>query len=187
MIIGVLLAALQKLRPLKAPVLVVAVSALLALLFTIATRPSASESPHPAGEAAMRLMNAEHDRVAASVQEMLAVADARQEADARSRAEMRRLAIADPAETPAVVVAKPGRAVLPAPRPIAAIEPPLQLQAVAAAQPERRRPVLERTRTVLATVGQIPHWLRAGLENAADWAVTAPVQALSRSAERHVL
>jgi hypothetical protein len=190
MVLVYLSAALQKVRPLRAPMLVVAVSALLALLFTVATRPA--EPPRPAGEAAMQLMDTEHDLVAASIRDMLAADAAKQVAEARSRADMRRLAVAE-AASPAIAdrsvtpaAEKAVATVRPAPRPDPAIQPPLQLQAVAAARPERRRPVVERARAVLATVEEIPQLLRSGIENVADWAAS-PARVLSRLPERRFL
>jgi hypothetical protein len=188
MVLVYLSAALREVRPLKAPMLVVAVSALLALLFTIATRPA--EPSRPAGEAAMQLMDTEHDLVAASIRDIQAADAAKQVAEARSRADMRRLAVAE-AASPAIApiiptAAKAVAAVRPAPRPDPVLQPPLQLQAVAAAQPERRRPVVERARAVLATVEEIPQLLRSGIENVADWAAS-PARVLSRLPERRFL
>jgi hypothetical protein len=196
MVLVHLTAALQRLRPFKAPMIVVAVSALLALLFTLATMPSAPEPPRAAGEAAMRLVNAEHDLAAASVRTILAAVAAVDEADARSRAEMRTLAMAEAprlamSDMPAAPPAKPGRAAQSATavsNPPPAIEPPLQLlPVVVARQPDRRGPVAERAQAVMATVERIPQWLRAGAENIADWAVTAPVKTIARLPERRFL
>jgi hypothetical protein len=39
----------------------------------------------------------------------------------------------------------------------------------------------------LAAVGEIPQWLRAGVENIADWAVTAPAEKIARLPERRFL
>src|SRR5690606_18999691 len=60
MVLVHLMAALQKARPFRAPVLVVVISALLALLFTIATQSGEPEPPRAAGEAAMHLVTDEH-------------------------------------------------------------------------------------------------------------------------------
>jgi hypothetical protein len=181
-------AALQRLRPFKAPMIVVAVSALLALLFTLATMPSASEPPRAAGEAAMQLVGAEHHRVAASIRQILAAVTAEEEArSADMRVAAAEAAPAVPA-TPAIV-AKPVRVaqVVPLPKASPVVAPPLPLQAVAVAQPERGRPIVTRTRAVLAAVGQIPQWLRASAENVADWAVTAPAETIARLPERRFL
>jgi hypothetical protein len=40
---------------------------------------------------------------------------------------------------------------------------------------------------MLATVEQIPLWLRTGVENVADWAIAAPAKTLSRLPERRFL
>lgn len=187
MVLGYLSLALQRMRPLKAPVLVVAVSALLALLFTIATRPSAPEPTPSAGDAAMQLIDSEHDLVAASIRHILAADAAEQVADARRRAEMRADAVADAAGPKAPdqpAMAKADAVDAAARRSGAVIQPPLQLHAEAIAQPERHRP--DRTPAVLAAVERIPQWLRTGIENVADWAAI-PARALSRLPERRFL
>lgn len=194
MVLVHLAAALQRLRPFKAPVIVVAVSALLALLFTLATMPATPEPPRAAGEAAMRLVDAEHDLVAATIQEILAAAASEQQEEARSRSDMRALALAEAGQEtsglPAAPLPKPGRALVAAaiavPKSNPVIEPPLQLQP-AITQSDRRRPLAGRALAVMATVERIPQWLRTGVEDVADWAVTAPVRTLARLPDRHFL
>jgi hypothetical protein len=76
---------------------------------------------------------------------------------------------------------------VPLPKASPVVAPPLPLQAVAVAQPERQRPIVTRARAVLAAVGQIPQWVRVSAENIADWAVTAPVKTIARLPERRFL
>lgn len=174
--------------------LVVAVSALVALAFTIATRQPEAKPPRAAGEAAIRLINAEHDLVAASVEDMLAASAEEDAAEARSRADMRALAEAAQAPPPDAPVAALARhnkpvavaAVPAAPKPNPLVEARLSLQATSMAGPERRRPA-SRAGGVFAAVGRIPSWVRVGVENVAEWAVTAPVKTLSRLPERRFL
>jgi hypothetical protein len=192
MVLVHLTAFLQKVRPLRAPMLVVAVSALIALLFTIAMRPSAPELPRAADAAAMQLMRTEHDLVAASVQGIQAAIDAEWiEASQERERQVATVEVAPPHQT-ATVAEQPRRAalagVVPVPRPSPALESPLQLQSAAIAPRERpHRSVAGRVGAVLATVEEIPSWLRAGVENVADWAIAAPAKTLSRLPERRFL
>lgn len=182
----------QRVRPLKAPVLVVAISALLALLFTIATRPASEQTPHAAGEASLQLIEDEHALVAEFVRGLQDTVKAERLAAVRERSQMRALAIADikhdvlPAAPSSKVSARAG--VTPVPKRMPVVEPPLQLTA-AVSQPRTapRRPVIERARIALSTVQEIPHWVRAGVENAADWAISAPAKAISQLPERRFL
>jgi hypothetical protein len=179
---------MQKLRPLAAPMLVVAVSALLALLFTFATQPPA-EPPRAAGQAKVQLVQEEHALVADLVRSIQETAEAERLADARSRAEMRQLALAETTKPHAVIAqsgkaAAPVRVALPLPKPGLATEPPLQLQVATVPSAPPEKPVVTRA---LATVQRIPGWLRAGVENVADWAITAPSKAISQLPERRFL
>ena len=180
----------QKLRPLAAPMLVVAVSALLALLFTFATQPSA-EPPRAAGEAKVRLVQEEHALVADFVRSIQDNAEAERLAEERSRAEMRALALAETSKPPAVIAqaakAAPVRVALPLPKPDLATEPPLHLQVATVSSPQSEKPVVTRAKAALATVQRIPSWLRAGVENVADWAISAPSKAISQLPERRFL
>ena len=182
---------LQKMRPLAAPVLVVAVSALLALLFTFATQPSA-EPPRPAGEAKVQLLKDEHALIAGLVRSIQDSTEAERLAAERSRAEMRQLALETAAKqnAPAVMAtagkAAPIRVALPLPKPAQAAEPPLQLAAVAS-PPRPEKPVVTRVQAALATVQRVPAWLRAGVENVADWAIMVPSKAISQLPERRFL
>jgi hypothetical protein len=185
-----LMAIARWVHPLRAPMLVVAVSALLALLFTLATRPSA-EPPHAAGEAKIELLRDEHASVAALIRTIQDNTEAERIAAERSRAEMRALAMvrASRANEPAIAAA-PGKAVpvrvaLPASKPAPVTQPPLQLEAAAAPQPQK--PITTRGRAALAAVQQIPGWIRDGVENVADWAITAPSKAISQLPERRFL
>jgi hypothetical protein len=198
MLLGFLTVAAHALRSLKAPLLIVAFSALFALLFTLATRPV---SPGPvsgiAGEAQMRLMQDEHALVADYVRTNVAAERAAGLAAGRDRTEMRSQAIAEAAERAAMVAAPVAKAApklvqaqvaqvpLPPQAPPAA-GPPLQLQAKIAAAP-RRAPVVEGARAVIATVGQIPHWVSVGVKEAANWAIVTPVQTIARLPERRFL
>jgi hypothetical protein len=182
---------MQKLRPLAAPMLVVAVSALLALLFTFATQPSAAP-PRAAGQAKVQLVQEEHALVADLVRSIQDTAEAERLADARSRAEMRALALAETSKPHAVIAqsgkaAAPVRVALPLPKPGLATEPPLQLQVAAVSPTRPEKPVVTRARAALATVQRIPSLLRAGVENVADWAITAPSKAISQLPERRFL
>lgn len=193
MFFSYLTAVARQLRPFKTPMLVVAVSALVALLFTFATRPS-DQPPRAAGEAQVRLLEDEHALIADLVHSIEVSVEAERVAAERSRAEMRALALAEASKrnAPAAMAQIAGRAAavrvaLPAPKPAAAIEPPLQLQAAAASQPQARKPAVARASGALATVQQIPTWLRAGIENVADWAISAPSRAISQLPERRFL
>jgi hypothetical protein len=194
MLLANLMVAARKLRPLKVPMLVVALSATLALLFTLATGSSEPDRPQAAGEAQMRLMAEEHGLVAELVDGLHAAVQAERAEAARHRAETRAMASADTTPPTPAKVAKAGAAVhlaaVPTPKrnPNAAPEPPLQLQAaVAAPQPTSRRPVVEQARAVLATVEQIPRWVRVGVANVADWAIVAPAKTITKLPERRFL
>jgi hypothetical protein len=187
----------QKVRPFRTPALVVAISALVALLFTIATRPADEVRPRAAGEASIQLLNDEHARVAAFVRGLEEAAKAEQIAVVRERREMQAIALAEPKPDPVPVTAQPARipvraVAAVAPKPGVVIGPPLQLAAAAPSlTPQRpeppRRPVVERARAVIATVERIPGWVRAGVENVTDWAVSAPSRAISQLPERRFL
>jgi hypothetical protein len=182
----------QTVRPLKAPMLVVAISALLALLFTLATRPSEEIGPRTAGEAKVQLVKDEHALVADLVRTIRDNDEAERLAAAQDRAEMRTLALAEVAkqDTPVPVAQAartPVRVALPAPRPALAAEPPLQLQVAAVASPSPRQPIVTRARMALATVQQLPGWLRSGVANVTDWAISAPAKAISQLPERRFL
>jgi hypothetical protein len=197
MLIGFLTIAARTLSSLRAPLLVVAVSALFALLFTLATRPV---SPGPvsaiASEAQIRLMQDEHALVADYVRTNVAAERAAGLAADRDRTEMRSHAIAEAAEHAAMVAAPVAKAApkvaraqvaqVPLPQAPAASGPPLQLQATMTAPP-RRAPVAEGARAVIATVGRIPHWVSVGVQEAANWVIVAPVQTIARLPERRFL
>jgi hypothetical protein len=192
MLVTSLIGAAQRAHPLRIPLLVVAVSAAVALLFTFATRPAA-EVPRVAGEARISLMQDEHALVAAYVQ---ADVEAKTAAAQRDRAEMQAeerkvaeaqaskshvAAVKPPAATPHVAAVAPAKH-------IPAAGPPLLLQAnVAAPQPAPSRPIVRHTRAVLATVAHIPGWVRDGVETAADWAIISPVKTMARWPERRFL
>ena len=184
----------QRIAPFRAPVLVVAISALVALLFTIATRPAHDVKPHAAGEANIHLMNEEHARVAELVRSLEDAAKAERLAAVRERRETQSVAVVDSKRDVAPVPAKAHvrAAATPMPKAAPRIEPPLQLAAAdpaSAPQPQAssRRPVAERARAVLATVQQVPGWLRNGVANLTDWAVTAPSKVISQMPERRFL
>jgi hypothetical protein len=179
---------MQEMRPLAAPILVVAVSALLALLFTFATRPAA-EPPHAAGEARVRLVQDEHALVADLVRSIQDEAEAERLAAARSRAEMQALVLAEASrQAPAVIVqlgkAAPVRVALPLPKPDVAAGPPLQLQVATVPSAPPEKPVVTRA---LSTDQRIPGWFLAGVENVADWAIAAPSRVISQLPERRFL
>ena len=193
MLLANLVTAAQKMRPLKVPMLVVALSATLALLFTIATSSSEPEPPRAAGEAKIQLMNDEHALIADLVRSIRDSAEAERLAAKQDREEMRLVASAQTLEQkPPSVIARPAakaapvRVALPLPKPATATAPPLQLQ-VATAAPRPEKPVVTRARAALATVQRIPDWLRTGVENVADWAITAPGKAISQLPERRFL
>jgi hypothetical protein len=187
--------AAQRLRPLKAPILVVAISALIAMLFTLATRPASSERPRAAGEAQMRLVQDEHALIADYVQSSV---EAQRAAIERDRAEMQAAADAGSVERVAIAIKTPhgGRAqpaenkvaVRPAPPPADTVGPPLQL-AAAALPPVRtpERPVVRQAREVFAAVARIPGLVRNGVEDAADWVIISPVKSIARLPERRFL
>jgi hypothetical protein len=182
---------LQKTGPLKTPMLVVAVSALVALLFTLATRPAA-EPARAAGEARIELLRDEHASVTALVRAIQANTEAERLAAERSRAEMRELALVEASEqkVPAPIFsakAAPVRVAMPVTKPVPATEPPLPLRAAAASEPRPPKPVAARARAVLATVQQIPGWIRTGVENVADWAVSTSSKAISQLPEQRFL
>jgi hypothetical protein len=171
--------------------LVVAVSALLALLFTLATRPT-SEPARAAGEAKVQLLKDEHALIADSVRSIRDSAEAERLGAERSRAEMRALALAEIQKSPAAVpqaAVKPAttaRIAMPLTKPVSpAAEPPLQLQTGAA--PPSQKPLATRADKAFAAVRQIPHWIRTGVENVADWAMTVPAKAISQLPERRFL
>jgi hypothetical protein len=189
------------LRSLKAPLLVVAFSALFALLFTLATRPGSPEPSAVAGAAEIRLMNDEHALVADYVRGNVEAERAAGLAADRDRNAMRSLAVAEAAQHAAMVAtpvpkaapkvghvaAQVAQVPLP-PKPLAAAGPPLALQAtVVTPSPPRRAPVADGARAVIATVGRIPHWVGVGVQEAANWVIVAPVQILARLPERRFL
>jgi hypothetical protein len=182
--------AARKVRSLKLPLLVLALSALLAFLFTIITKPDASTAPSAAGTARMRLLQEEHMLIADDTRARL---EADRVAAERSRAEMRVSVVAE-APAPAAVLppARPVRpsqvaVVSPAPKDVAA-SPPLPLQAAMAPAPQpRQAPIMQRAQAVLATVQRIPHWVGVGVREAADWAIIGPVQTIGRLPERRFL
>jgi hypothetical protein len=188
MLLAHLAVAARKAQPLKMPMLVVALSALAALLFTVLTQPAAAPQPHPAGAAKLRLLDEEHAIAANQVRDMQAAVEAERAVAAHDRAEMRAMAAAGPAQRIAVVAPAPNLAKVASARavasvPVPAAGPPLQLEAVVPpAKP--RRAVAQK---VLAAVGRIPQWVRGGVEDAADWAIVGPVKAISRLPERHFL
>ena len=174
--------------------LVVAVSALLALLFTMATRPSDDVVSRAAGEAKVQLVLDEHALVADLIRNIQDKDEAERLAAEHSRANMRALAAAETVkedtDTPvrtALSGKSPIRAARPVPKPAPAVEPPLQLQVATASPPKPGKPVVARAQAALATVQQIPQWLRTGAENVADWAMSAPAKAISHLPERRFL
>jgi hypothetical protein len=186
----------QKVRPFRTPALVVAISALVALLFTIATRPADDVRPHAAGEAGIQLLNDEHARVAEFVRGLEEAAKAEQVAVVRERREMQAIAMAEPRPDPVPVTAQavrmPVRAsTTSALKPAPVLGPPLHRAAAAPTltpQPSKPRlPVVERARAVMATVERIPGWVRTGVENVTDWAVSVPSKAISQLPERRFL
>jgi hypothetical protein len=196
MLVTSLIGAAQRAHPLRIPLLVVAVSVAVALLFTFATRPAA-EVPRVAGEARISLMQDEHALVAAYVR---ADVEAKAAAAQRDRAEMQaeiRVEERSVAETQAAQLhvaavkapaARPHIAAVAPAKHIPAAGPPLPLQAnVAAPQPAPSRPIVRHTRAVLATVAHIPGWVRDGVETAADWAIISPVKTMARWPERRFL
>jgi hypothetical protein len=201
MLIGYLTVAARTLRSFRAPLLVVAISALFALLFTLATRPVApGQASAIAGEAQIELMQDEHALVADYVRSNAAAERAAGLAADRDRTAMRSLAVAEAAQHAALVAAPVSRtapkvmkvaeqaAPVPLPKASPAAAPPLQLQAnMVAPAPPRRAAVAEGARAVLATVGRIPHWVSVGVQEAANWAIVAPVQTIARLPERRFL
>jgi hypothetical protein len=190
MFTGYFIEAIKAVRSLKVPLLVVALSALVALLFSIATRPAAPRPPDAAGEAQIRLMRDEHLLVADFVRNSV---EAERVAAARDRAEMHAVAAAGQSARVvafAVPLPKPSRAVrigevTPA-KTVPAAGPPLQLQSVAIVPPPRPVPVAA-AGTVIATVERIPGWVGAGMKTVADWAIAQPAQAIARLPERRFL
>jgi hypothetical protein len=187
--------AAQRLRPLKTPILVVAVSALVAMLFTLATRPASPERASAAGEAQMRLVYDEHALVAEYVRSNV---EAQRAATERDRAEMRAAADIEPVQRVAVATTPSrgaktapaeARAVRPVPPPADNAGPPLQLAATPAPvpAPARERPVVRQAREVFAAVARIPGLVRSGVEDAADWAIIGPAKRIARLPERRFL
>lgn len=182
-----------KMRTLKAPILVVVLSALIALLITIVTRPGVPSEPAAAGPASISLLEEEHALVADFARrqveaERAAVESSRVERQhpANGVAEMASLAtVPMPRRAPAVRVAsaEPAHAENPA---IAAQPLPLQAPAVVAEQP-RPGGVVQGARRALATVQHIPQWVSTGVREAANWAIVGPVQSIARLPERRFL
>jgi hypothetical protein len=179
-------AAAGTIRTLKTPLLVVALSALLALLITVVTRPDPRVEAAPAGSAEIERLHDEHALVAEYTQTRL---EAEQAAVDIKRNEMRISAIA--AETPQVVAmpaSKPlhlARAVAPAQKnPADAVGPPLQLQASSPPPaPARQAGVIGHAREALAAAQRIPGWVGAGVRDAAEWAI-GPVQSIAHLERR---
>lgn len=182
----------RRVHPFRIPMLVVAFSALLALLFTIATRPSDETAPRAAGEAKVQLVKDEHALVADLIRGIREKDEAERLAAAQDRADMRARTVVDTRQHDAPVriaqsikpplrVALP--AVMPPPRPEIDPAPPIRV----AASPPPSRPLMARTRAAFATVREVPSWLRAGAENVADWALSASAKAISQLPERRFL
>jgi hypothetical protein len=179
----------QRARPLRVPVLVVAISALVALIFTIATRPAAPEPPEAAGEASIRLMLEEHALVAAYVRDSV---ETQRAAAERGHAEMRAAvaagaherAIGESLASETAKVQRPQVAAAPTATTVVA-GPPLPLQAPAAAS--QPAPLVQHARAVLATAERIPQWVRNKVEDVADWAIIGPVRTITERQERRFL
>ena len=200
MIILMLFGALRALQSNFARSLAVAVSLGAAFVVTATTTP-ASRPAQPV-DVAMAGPGLVADEHAAVADYLLGQTKARQAAEAaadRDWARQRALAAAETGRqvARAATGAKPTRVAhavaLPKPAPSAAAPaaPPLDLHAAAApsgpAPAPRHRPVVEGVRTAIATVGRIPRWVTAGVQQAADWVVDGPVDTIVRWPERRLL
>jgi hypothetical protein len=167
---------------------------LIALLFTVVTRPALPESPRAASEAQMRLMQDEHALVAEYIKSS---AEAQRAATERDRAEMLAAAEAGSVERVAMAPktlrgvkaqsAEAKMAVKPVPQPADTAGPPLQLAAAPPPARSPERPVVRRAREVVAAVARIPRLVRSGVEDAADWAIIGPAKSIARLPERRFL
>ena len=185
-------AELMTMRRLSLPA--VAVSAAVAATVALATPPALRMAPVVDPVAVAQLVRADHAEIDGYVSARLAADRARIAADDREWAQQRALAAADAASRVASV--KPSTVRTPAgpvhvahagsqpPTPPAAAGPPLALLPAA---PPPHRPVVERVRTALATVRRIPHWVTAGVQQAADWVTDVPVGTIVRWPERRFL
>jgi hypothetical protein len=68
-----------------------------------------------------------------------------------------------------------------------AVGEPLQLQAALASPSVPHRPVMERVKSAIASVERIPHWMTAGVQQAADWVTDLPVGTIVGLPERRFL
>jgi hypothetical protein len=206
MLTGFLIGVTHSARSLQALVLAVAAGACAAVLATIMMMPAAQPMVSVASASQIRLVNDEHAAVgdylraqtdadraaAAAIDRDYADARGRAAAQARPQAMPRIAKLEAPLRKPlkgALVTAPTRGAPEPAkPESSAAAGPPLQLAALtAAAMPAPpKRPVIERVRSVIATVERIPRWVRVGVQDAADWAIDVPGQII-RLPERRFL
>jgi len=191
MVTGFFIGVAHNARALWALVLVSAAGALGALLVTIMTLPAAQPMDGVASAAETRLVDQDHAavgdylRAQAEADRAAAAAIDRDYADARVpvAAQIAQDA-AEPAQPTAKLVAprrplKVALASAPAhgkPEPVVAPGPPLQLATMVIAPAPAKRPVIERVRSVIATVERIPRWVRVGVQDAADWATDVPAQ-----------
>jgi len=207
MVTGFFIAAARTARPLRAPVLAIAAAAAGALLVTIMMMPAAQPMVSVASAAQIRLVKDEHAAVGDYLRAQAEADRAAAAAVDREYADLREAAVAQQVAQSAVQepqrIAKLEAPKLEAPLrrplkvvpggspaqfktgPVTAAGPPLQLAAMVT-PPASKRPVIERVRSVIATVERIPRWVRVGVQDAADWATDVPAQII-RLPERRFL
>jgi hypothetical protein len=173
-------------------VLAVIISAAVAFLVTVGTTPLV-QVPMAAGITEIGLMREEHSLITdylSSITEadrQTALEEARERDDMRAIGAPSSVATAIPLPKPAkpvrLAAAKTDAATDPLPPAVASA--PLQLQS--AALPPGHQSAQKEARGVLATVERVPRWAWAAVQNAADWAIIAPVQTIARLPERRFL
>ena len=172
--------------------LAILVSAVAAFLVTVATTPLV-QVPMAAGITQIGLMQEEHALIADYISSRVEADRQAILTEARDRDDLR-AAVAPVSVATAIPLPKPAKPVRLAaakanvvadPLPPLAASDPVQLQN--AALPQRPQPAQKGARGVLATVERVPRWAWAAVQNAADWAIIAPVQTIARLPERRFL
>src|SRR5581483_6963281 len=124
-------------------------------------------------------------RVEADRQAILA--ESRERDDLRTAAASAAVVTAIPLPKPAKPVRLAAAKAEGAADPLAPVVASRPVQAQNPASPQRAEPTQKGARGVLATVERVPRWAWTAVQNAADWAIIAPVQTIARLPERRFL
>ncbi|MDI3471296.1 MAG: hypothetical protein OJF62_003359 [Pseudolabrys sp.] len=198
MVLSFLIAVIRGLGVRRLPALAVAASAATALAVVCATMPAPRVARGVDSVPVAHLVQDEHTLIEDSLREQ---AQADRAADvAANQAWARERSLAETRTISRVAAIKPVPVMPAAAKPVRvsrvnepapqseAVGEPLQLQAeLAPPSVPRDRPVIERVRSAIASVERIPHWMTAGVQQAADWVTDLPIRTVVRLPERRFL